>query len=242
MKLALISDIHGNLEALVSVLSHIEEQKADKIHCLGDVIGYGSDPVSCLELVAKNCDIKLLGNHEHAAMGIDDTSDYNPAAQKSTEWTKHQLSDREKSMLAEFEMSRVLDNTLLVHASPCDPEQWPYILTPEAALDAFVELKQTICFFGHSHVPQIYCERDEDLPRMQVGHDFAPDPENRYLVNVGSVGQPRDNDPRACYVTFDTEEFEIFFHRVDYDIETAQDKMAQANLPQMLIARLSLGR
>jgi len=242
MKLAFISDIHGNLEALVSVLNHVEKQKVDSIHCLGDVIGYGSDPVSCLDLIHKTCDVKIMGNHEFAALGLEDTDDYNPAAQKSAMWTKAQLSDREKAMIAEYEMSHNLYDILVVHASPFEPDQWHYVLTAEAALQALEYSDHKLCFYGHSHVPQIFAERDNDLPRSQAGHDFLPDEETRYLVNVGSVGQPRDNDPRACYITFDTDEYEVLFHRVDYDIETTQDKMSQANLPRMLIARLSMGR
>jgi predicted phosphodiesterase len=242
MKLALISDIHGNLEALVSVLNHIEKQKVDSVHCLGDVIGYGSDPNSCLELVHKNCDRKIMGNHEYAALGLEDTDDYNPAAQKSAMWTRAQLSDREKALIAEFDISHSLGDILLIHASPYQPNEWHYILNAEAALEAFEYLDEKLCFVGHSHVPQIYAERENDLPRSQVGHDFLPDEQSRYLVNIGSVGQPRDNDPRACYVTFDTDEYEVLYHRVDYDIETTQDKMSQANLPRMLIARLSMGR
>ena len=242
MKLALISDIHGNLEALVSVLSDIEKQKVDKIHCLGDVIGYGSDPLSCLELVNSNCDVKIMGNHEYAALGLVDIDDYNPAAQKSAMWTKAQLSDREHSLIAEYEMSHSANGMLLVHASPFEPKEWHYILTPEAALEAFEYLDEQICFFGHSHVPQLYAERDDDLPRSQVGHDFMPDDQSRYLVNAGSVGQPRGNDPRACYIIFDTDEYEVLYNRVGYDIETTQDKMTQANMPRMLITRLSMGR
>jgi diadenosine tetraphosphatase ApaH/serine/threonine PP2A family protein phosphatase len=237
MKLALISDIHGNLEALVSVFEHV-----DKIHCLGDVIGYGSDPIGCLDLVCNNCDIMLMGNHEYAALGLDDTSDYNPVAKKATVWTIDQLSDRERGLIEKLDMVQAIDDMLLVHASPVEPEQWHYILTPEAALKAFVEMKQNICFFGHTHVPQIYSEREEDIPRMQAGHDIWTDEENRYLINVGSVGQPRDNDPRACYAIFDTTERELFYHRVSYDIETTQEKMVEACLPQMLVERLSVGK
>ncbi|UCG62432.1 MAG: metallophosphoesterase family protein [Candidatus Zixiibacteriota bacterium] len=242
MKLALISDIHGNLEALVSVLKHVEKQNVDEIHCLGDVIGYGSDPSGCLELVDKSCTVKLMGNHEYAALGLEDTDDYNPAAQKSAIWTRSQLSDKEKAVIAEFQMSHVLKDMFLVHASPFEPEDWHYVLNAEAALEAFEHLDERICFLGHSHVPQIYAEREDDLPRCQTGHDFQPDEESRYLINVGSVGQPRDNDPRACYVTFDTNEYEVLYHRSEYDIETAQGKMVQANLPRMLIARLAMGR
>ncbi len=242
MKLALISDIHGNLEALVSVLNHIEKEKVDKIYCLGDVVGYGCDPVSCLELIEKNCAVKLMGNHEYAALGLVGTEDYNPAAQKSSDWTREQLSDRELSIMAEYEMIHTTGDILLVHASPVEPDQWHYIMTPDAALDAFGNFKEKLCFYGHSHVPQIFCERDGDLPRSQVGHDFMPDEESRYLVNVGSIGQPRDNDPRACYAIFDSDEYEVLYHRVEYDIETTQEKMAQAKLPRTLITRLSAGR
>lgn len=242
MKLALISDIHGNLEALVSVLDDIEKQKVDQIQCLGDVIGYGGDPVGCLELIERNCTVKLMGNHEYAALGLEDTDDYNPAAQKSAIWTKAQLSDREKAIMSRFEMSRVHEGVFLVHASPYQPRDWHYVLNPEAALEAFEYFDEKLCFLGHSHVPQIYAERDNDLPRGQVGHDFQPDEESRYIVNVGSVGQPRDNDPRACYVIFDTTEYEVTYHRVSYDIEAAQGKMSQAHLPKQLIARLSIGK
>ena len=242
MKLALISDIHGNLEALVSVLAHIEKQKVDEIHCLGDVIGYGSDPNGCLELIERSCSVKIMGNHEYAALGLEDTDDYNPAAQKSAIWTRAQLSDSEKAVISRFEMSRSVNDVFLVHASPYQPKDWHYVLNAEAALEGFEYLDERLCFVGHSHVPQIYAERENDLPRCQVGHDFMPDEESRYIVNVGSVGQPRDNDPRACYVTFDTDEYEVLYHRVGYDVETTQDKMTQANLPRMLIARLSMGK
>ncbi|MEW6411601.1 MAG: metallophosphoesterase family protein [Candidatus Zixiibacteriota bacterium] len=242
MKLALISDIHGNLEALVSVLNHIEKQKVDKIYCLGDVIGYGSDPVSCLELVGKNCDVKLMGNHEYTALGLTGTDDYNPAARKSSDWTREQLTDREQSIIAEYEMIHPTGDILLVHASPHQPDQWHYIMTPDAARKAFDSFSAKLCFYGHSHVPQIFCEREPELPRMQVGHDFLPDEEGRYLINVGSVGQPRDNDARACYAIFDTDEYEVLYHRVEYDIETTQEKMTQAKLPRTLVTRLSAGR
>lgn len=242
MKLALISDLHSNLEALTAVLQDIEKQQVDRIHCLGDVIGYGSDPAACLELVKNNCEIKLMGNHEYVVLDLVSTEHYNDAARISARWTKEQLTDYELSIIADFEMQRALDDVLLVHASPNEPDQWYYVLVPGAAREAFSHLNERICFFGHTHVPQIYIEREEDLPRCRMGHTFHPDKENRYLINVGSVGQPRDNDPRACYVTFDTDAYEVMYHRVEYDIETTQGKMSQANLPEMLINRLSVGR
>ncbi|MFQ5452667.1 MAG: metallophosphoesterase family protein, partial [Candidatus Zixiibacteriota bacterium] len=238
-----LSDIHSNLEALTSVFNDIEKQKIDAVHCLGDVIGYGIDPGACLELVNKKCEIKLMGNHEYAAMGLISTEHYNQAAQHATEWTKNQITDYELSIIAEFEMEHSLKNIFLVHASPNEPEQWHYILTPEAASEVFPHFKENICFIGHTHLPQIFIEQDENtLPRCQTGHDFLPDKENRYIINVGSVGQPRDNDPKACYLIFDTEKYEIVYRRVEYDISLTQNKMTREKMPEMLISRLSEGR
>ena len=242
MKLALISDIHGNLEALTAVLEDIDKQQVDKIHCLGDVVGYGSEPTACLELVNKTCDIKLMGNHEYVILGLESPDNYTHIARISAEWTRSRLTDRDFSFITDFEMDRSLDNLYLVHSSPFEPEQWHYILSPEEAAQAFERLEGWLCFHGHSHIPLIFSEAQDRPPRERVGHSFLPDSENRYLVNIGSVGQPRDNDPRACYVTFDTDEGEVTYHRVEYDIETAQSKMAQAQLPEMLIDRLAVGR
>lgn len=242
MRAALISDIHGNLEALTAVFEDIEKQKVDKIHCLGDVLGYGCDPVACVHLVEKNCDIKLLGNHEYAVLGLVSTANYNAAAQTSTDWTRSELTDVELSLIADFQMTQTMQNSLLVHASPNEPDRWHYILSDDTGLEAFAHFKEKFCFHGHSHVPRIFIERPGSLPRIQAGHSFLPGDENRYLINVGSVGQPRDNDPRACYVIYDTENHEIEYRRVDYDIAATQQKMTQARLPEMLISRLSLGR
>ena len=242
MKFAIISDIHANLEALTSVLQDIEVQKVDAVYCLGDVIGYGTDPRSCIEEVAKSCDVVLMGNHEYAALGLTSTESYNQAAQYASEWTKNQLTDYEFSLIADFKMTHTFDDFMLVHASPNEPEKWRYIIAPTAAVEAFNCFKEKVCFTGHSHLPQIYVEQDEGLPRCQVGHDFLPDPENRYIINVGSVGQPRDNDARACYLIFDTNEFEVIYRRVEYDIAATQIKMTEAKMPHMLIDRLAVGR
>ncbi|NOY88726.1 MAG: metallophosphoesterase family protein [FCB group bacterium] len=242
MKLALISDIHGNLEALTAVLEDIENQKVDKIYCLGDVIGYGSDPCACLKLVEQNCDIKLMGNHEYVALGLISTENYNEAAKISSDWTKNQLTENDFSIISNFEMKHSWQDFLWVHASPFEPEQWHYIIAPDMAFQAFSYFDEKICFFGHSHLPQIYMEQEDNFPRMQGGHDFLPAQENRYLINVGSVGQPRDNDPRACYLIFDTEEDEVIYRRIAYDINLTQKKMSEQHIPEMLIDRLEVGR
>ena len=242
MKIALISDIHGNLEALVSVLKHIEKLRVDEIHCLGDVVGYGCNPIECLNLIEENAQVKLMGNHEYAILGNISTDSYTAIAKISTKWTHRILTDREFSIISDFKMRHSFDDILMVHASPYKDDYWRYILTPEEAYKTFESISENICFYGHSHIPMIFTESSNGLPRKQVGHDFDPFEESRYLVNVGSVGQPRDNDPRACFVIFDTENQEIKYHRVEYDINKAQSKMTNAKLPEMLINRLAVGR
>lgn len=242
MKIALVSDIHGNLEALQAVLSDIESKKVDKIFCLGDVIGYGCDPKACLDLVDKRCVVKLVGNHEYLFLGLTASDHYNSNALESFQWTRQQLDDHEINLIENYEVDHVHDNVYLVHASPFEPTKWNYILNPHEAQRAFESLKQNVCFFGHSHLPMIFTESPDGLPRLQTGHDITIDPEERYLINVGSVGQPRDNDSRASYVNYDFETYDITFERVEYDYELTQQKMAKASLPQTLIERLAVGR
>jgi len=241
MKYGLISDIHANLEALQAVLKDLEKRGVDSIHCLGDVVGYGADPAACLKLVEQTCDTRLLGNHEYAALGLQSCEQFNEAARTSAEWTREALEDKALAVMADFELHRSLDDMYMVHASPFEPDQWHYIFSSNEAMQAFEHLKQKIAFFGHSHIPMILRERPGDLPSAQAGHTFCADPEVRYLINVGSVGQPRDNDPRACYVVYESEELELEYHRVEYDIAAAQRKMSAASLPETLISRLSAG-
>ena len=242
MKIALISDIHGNLEALEAVLADCEGRKVDKVHCLGDVVGYGSDPGPCLELIQAHCDIRLMGNHEHAVLGQLSTDLLNPIAKSSMAWTKDQLSDKHLTTMNDFLMDATFENLYFVHASPFEPDKWHYILTTSEAERAFQHLPKQIGFAGHSHLPLIFSKGPAGPMHMYVGHDFHPFEENQYLVNVGSVGQPRDNDPRACYVIFDSSEQELTYYRVEYDMQLTQSKMSRANLPKMLIDRLLVGR
>ena len=243
MRLALISDIHGNLTALEAVLADIDSQQVETIHCLGDVIGYGPEPAACIELVEKRCTVKLLGNHEYVVMGLESLSQMNQAARKSAEWTCNQVGDREISLLAEYEMEHVIDDRYtLVHASPCEPEQWPYLLTISEVRAAFAAMQTPICFFGHTHLPTVFSLETDGTIRQRTPEVFTPEPDRRYLINVGSVGQPRDNDSRACYVILDTESGRVEYRRVEYDIAQTQDKMRQAEMPRMLIERLAVGR
>jgi diadenosine tetraphosphatase ApaH/serine/threonine PP2A family protein phosphatase len=148
----------------------------------------------------------------------------------------------ELEMLSNLELEAVRTNCLLVHASPYEPDQWHYVLTLTEAGVAFEHLEQRICFNGHSHIPLIFSQSEDGAVHGKAGHDFDPLEENRYIINVGSVGQPRDSDPRACYVLFDPDDMAVTYRRVEYDIKAAQTKMIRARLPQMLIERLEVGR
>jgi len=241
MRIALLSDIHGNLEALTAVLRDIETRSADQIASLGDVIGYGADPVPCLDLVRSTCEIKLMGNHESAVLGVQSTERYNSAARAATDWTRQSLSESDLEFISSFEMERAIPSSTLVHSSPNEPDAWHYIFSISDAEQALASMKTTLGFHGHSHIPAIVVECPSGPPRSRIGHSFVPDFDNRYLIDIGSVGQPRDNDPRACYVVFDDEEPEVEFHRVEYDIESAQSKMLAASLPEVLASRLATG-
>jgi diadenosine tetraphosphatase ApaH/serine/threonine PP2A family protein phosphatase len=242
MKVAFISDIHGNLEALESVLRDIEKEGVEKIHFLGDVVGYGCDPNECVKLVATHCEFKLLGNHDFAAMGLESIENFNQVAQASMTWTIEKITKKSVTLLADFEMDADFLDYHLVHASPEEPEQWHYILNAAQATTQFEHFSQSICFIGHSHIPAIFI-RDKEGNIMQMAKSSLEcSPEKRYLINVGSVGQPRDNDPRACYVITDTDSNKINYRRVDYDVKTTQVKMKKAKLPDFLIERLAVGQ
>jgi predicted phosphodiesterase len=242
MRLALVSDIHGNLEALQAVLRDIETQRADRMICLGDVVGYGCDPAACLDLIVAKCSVTLMGNHEYAALGKLEDHTLNEVARASMKWTREQLDKRRKAIMEAFPLDHRIDDAYFVHASPHQPADWHYILTPPAARRGFEATDAWISFFGHSHLPTIFALSVDGQCRSRFGHDFQPMDENRYLVNVGSVGQPRDDDPRACYVIYDSDTVDVYYRRVPYDYTQTQQKMAAVNAPTLLIERLAVGR
>jgi diadenosine tetraphosphatase ApaH/serine/threonine PP2A family protein phosphatase len=242
MKLALISDIHANLEALEAVLKKIDTQETDRLYCLGDIVGYGCDPVACIEVVRKHCDEILIGNHDFVALNLEPGMRMNSHARQAMEFTTSCLGDKELSWLADLDLECQIEDLHLVHASPFEPDQWHYIINEDDARLGMSQLKKRIGFIGHTHLPMVFSEKVDGSCRVKVGHDCIPGEESRHIINVGSVGQPRDKDPRACYVTYDTTTCELNYHRVEYDIKLTQQKMIQANVPKMLIERIEVGR
>ncbi len=241
MRYAIISDIHGNLEALKTVLADIEKQNADKIICLGDVVGYGPAPNECVELVRKHADICLMGNHDFAAVGKEPLEYFNAYARDAILWTRRALTEESLQYLSERPFMYIEDDLTFVHSSPYRPEEWLYILSARDAASQFDHLQTEICFIGHSHVAIGFARRDSDFWLLM-------DPENhlnegaRYIINVGAVGQPRDNDPRASYGIYDADAREFVFRRLEYDVQATQKQMEKLGLPRYLIDRLQVGR
>ncbi|MFH0947214.1 MAG: metallophosphoesterase family protein [Planctomycetota bacterium] len=250
--IALISDLHSNMEAIEAVLADIAGQGIDRIVCLGDVIGYGPEPVQALRLVEK-FELCLRGNHEEAVLYV--AEDFNDKAREALDWTRDQLNDpalpREDRYALwgvlgdQMKVEHRLDSALLVHGSPRDPIR-EYIL-PRDARDLvkmgeiFDKIPDRFCFVGHSHVPGIYPNSGGFLPPSALDGQYVPPQGVKVVVNVGSVGQPRDGDPRACYATWDGAA--VRFRRVEYDFRKTMEKIRQqAGLADYLADRLEVGR
>jgi diadenosine tetraphosphatase ApaH/serine/threonine PP2A family protein phosphatase len=240
MKTALLSDVHANLEALQAVLKAVDERDADRILCLGDVVGYGASPNECLNLIRELSHMVLLGNHDSAASGGGEAARFNPNAKAAALWTARVLTPQNRDFLRGLSLSRQIAPYLYVHASPAAPRDWEYIFDRFDAEPQFQFFTEHACFIGHTHQPAIF-ERTSSGCVSLPPTSLRFDPVHRYIVNVGSVGQPRDHDPRACFVVLSEPEGKIEFVRVAYDIEAAQEKIRAVNLPPVLAARLTTG-
>jgi diadenosine tetraphosphatase ApaH/serine/threonine PP2A family protein phosphatase len=240
---ALISDIHGNLEALTAVMDDIRKYGAiDGVFFLGDAVGYGANPNEVLRIINSTCDVKLMGNHDYSALGLLDPTDFNVYARSGIDFSVSVLTPESQGILSSFRLVERIGELLLVHATPDSPESWNYCLSTAEANRQFAVFEEPICFIAHSHQPLTFrqdplgeCDilKDEEL---NLGDD------GRYIVNIGSVGQPRDGDPRACYAIYDTISQRLRYRRLSYDIDAAQEKMRAVDLPAFLIERLAAGR
>lgn len=242
MRLAFISDVHANLEALTAVMRDMEEQHIEKVFFLGDAVGYGADPNKCIRLIHNLCEIKLLGNHDYVALGLENPTQFNLMARQSILWTQSELKRKSIEIMSDFEMDAVFLDYFLVHATPENPSEWGYMLTVEEATRNFDAFTQDFCFVGHSHIPAVFCRRPDGRVEIFAEQSWQAESDCRYIVNVGSVGQPRDGNPYACYLMAQTEDNSFEYRRIPYELETAQIKMKKARLPEFLITRLANGK
>lgn len=241
MRWAIISDIHSNYEALSAVLSALAKERIDKYLCAGDVVGYGAEPDRCIAEMRKLNPVTVAGNHDWASVDLFKETSFTDNAANAIVWTRDNLNEESRRFLKSLALVHQESEITLVHSSPHQPENFEYIFTLFSAEKAFRLLQTKICFIGHSHAPLIFVKKGKKCSvSFQCGIKVAK--ECAYIVNAGSVGQPRDGNPQAVYVVYDSEQASIEIKRVAYDISRAQEKIVQAGLPEILAQRLAVGK
>jgi predicted phosphodiesterase len=240
MRTALFGDIHANLEALEAVLADAASQGVTDYVCLGDVVGYNADPAACLNIVRDMGCPTVKGNHDADASENHSLETMNPVAATALQWTREQLDEEQRLWLKRLRMVRQVADYTIVHSTLDQPAHWNYVTNRFDAMSNFSYQFTQLCFHGHTHVPRVYMKSDKvrEVPAESV----IIEPGAKYFVNIGSVGQPRDGDPRPCYVIYDKDNHLIVFHRVEYDVSKTQAKIIAAGLPKMLAERLAEGR
>jgi diadenosine tetraphosphatase ApaH/serine/threonine PP2A family protein phosphatase len=242
MRSAVLADIHSNLEALRAVLKDLEERGgADELWCLGDIVGYGPDPHECIQLLCQHRCVCVAGNHDWAAIGKLDTSAFNPEAAAACQWTAGTLTKEDMDYLASLTTTLPQGDFTLVHGSPREPI-WEYILSVQTAKANFGHFDSRFCLIGHSHSPLLLeLDQGNSCQMRRLPAELSLETPSRLIINCGSVGQPRDGDPRASYAIIDTKQESLRHYRVTYDYEVTQKKILDAGLPARLASRLSVG-
>jgi len=232
MRIAIISDIHSNIAALERVFSYIDSINIDEIYCLGDLVGYGPFPDQCIDLIkSKSCTV-IAGNHDYGAIGKIPLRNFSQVGRTALRWTKKNICKENQEFLSDLPLKVVRNDITFVHASPFEPENWTYIFSNLEAKEAFKGFSTSICFIGHTHIPSIVGE-DLSLGRLHRN--------GRFIVNVGSVGQPRDGNPKLSFGILDTDKLSYELIRLDYDVQKTIDAIEQFSLPSVLGRRLIYG-
>ncbi|HEY5596463.1 MAG TPA: metallophosphoesterase family protein [Candidatus Bipolaricaulota bacterium] len=241
----IISDVHANLAALEAVLARLDDEGVQEIVCCGDVVGYGPWPNECVALVRERCACCVSGNHDAAARGTIDIAQFNGNAGIALRWTLAQLTPESTEFLQSRPMSTPFEGCFVTHGSPRDPT-WEYLLDRRSAYANFQHFEEKICWFGHSHAPTLFVQNSGDIQGGFVAKEGTQilDQQERYLINPGSVGQPRDGNWRAAFAVYERGGAgeQVTFQRVEYDVERTCQAMRAANLPTPLYNRLRLGR
>ncbi|HVR36394.1 MAG TPA: metallophosphoesterase family protein [Methylomirabilota bacterium] len=240
MKYAIIADIHANLEAFQVVLEDIRDQNCTHYACLGDVVGYNANPKECLDLVRDMGMPCVKGNHDEYCSIDEHLEGFNPHAAEAINWTRQQLGEDDRKWLRDLKYLRLVASFTIVHATLDGPQRWGYVFDKLAAAASFTYQNTQVCFFGHTHVPVAFMR--DSVVRGGTYSKFKIEPNRKYFVNVGAVGQPRDGNPKAAYVVYDMVQGTIELRRLDYDIPKAQAKIRAAGLPERLAERLAHGK
>ncbi len=242
MRAAVISDIHGNLPALEAVLESIDSESVDELWCLGDLVGYGADPDRCVALIAERADVCLAGNHDLAVTGMVDIASFSHDAATVARWTRDTIAAAQREFLEQLQPSDSHDGIGLYHGSPRDPV-WEYVLSFEQAEASLGAQRERVCLIGHSHVACWFTRDEDGATGGQADAGLVLDTSReRWLLNPGSVGQPRDGDSRASYLLLDGTANKASYRRVEYPVKLAAQAIVEAGLPDQLANRLYLGQ
>lgn len=241
MRYGIFSDVHSNLPALEAVLKAYTEERIDKYVCVGDIVGYAIQPKECIAKIRELNPLLVAGNHDWASVDLFSTQYFNPVAKEAVDWTKEQLSTEEKDFLKSLDLVFSDNNFIVVHGTLDNPEDFNYLFDQLDAQVTFELMVANLCFVGHTHIPGVFVQENNRLAYVQE-FPLNISPLKRYIVNVGSVGQPRDRNPQACYCIFDSKRQTIEIKRTDYNIKLAQDGIRSAGLPSFLAERLAIGK
>ncbi len=242
MKYIIFSDIHSNREAIEAFAHVIESFEYDRKVCLGDIVGYNADPNFAVDWVSKEADLVLAGNHDCAVLNKTDITYFNSAANHACVWTRDVLTEVNRKFLDTLPVHKIEDNICWVHSSPFEPSKWHYVSTERSAKENFDYFSQDRCFLGHSHLPRIFEKNGKGEILSHEASRLELEPKSRYIINVGSLGQPRDGNPDPAFVSFDSASQLVEFHRFSYDLPSTQEKIRTCGLPSYLADRLSDGR
>jgi predicted phosphodiesterase len=239
VKLGILSDIHGNIEALEAVLDVLRDRGAERYVCCGDIVGYGPDPNGCVEIIRGLGCICVAGNHDYGVVGKIPLTGFNSTANRAALWTRPLLTESNRLYLENLPLTAEEGSLHFVHSSPSAPDAWEYVLTVREAAAEIEYCAGTVCAVGHSLAVERLPGKPGRLIRQEA---FVIQPCAKYLINAGSVGQPRDGDPRSCCLLYDDDTREMTYLRVSYDIPAVQAKIRAAGLPEYLASRLESGR
>jgi predicted phosphodiesterase len=241
MRYGILSDIHSNLPALEAVVKDAQNERLDEYVCLGDVVGYGAQPNECVEAVRSLAKVTIAGNHDRAAVEKTDTDNFNVVAKEAVLWTRDHLRDSSRTFLENLNLVYEDDNLVITHGSLHSPERFIYLTDDFEAKNTFALMTRPVCFVGHTHIAGAFVQSGKMIEMFKF-RDIRIDDGKQYIINSGSVGQPRDRDPRAAYTIFDSRRKTVQIKRIPYNIAEAQKQILEAGLPEFLAQRLNAGR
>lgn len=242
MRYGIFSDVHANLEALEAALADYQKEKIDEYLCIGDVVGYAANPRECIEKVKRAAEVTVAGNHDWASIDLFPADYFNPLAKEAVSWTQGNLQAGNRKFLESLQLVFKNTDLTLVHGTLESPEDFSYLMDSYAASRTFALLQTPVCFVGHSHVPGVFIRDKNNRISYQQEATVILEEDKKYIFNVGSVGQPRDDNPDAAYCVYDADNRRVQIKRIKYDIQTARKKIIEAGLPKFLGDRLLLGR